>query len=79
MDKQDSAVRRHLADGSILLGAIRLPNTTFKANAGTDVTTDILFLQKRSAAPPSRDEGWTELAPISTTVTEPITWPGVEA
>ena len=66
MDKQDSAVRRHLADGSILLGAIRLPNTTFKANAGTDVTTDILFLQKRSAAPPSRDESWTELASIST-------------
>ena len=66
MDKQDSAVRRHLADGSILLGAMRLPNTTFKANAGTDVTTDILFLQKRSAAPPSRGESWTELAPIST-------------
>src|SRR5581483_7816686 len=49
MDKQDSAVREHLADGAILLGAIRLPNTAFKANAGTDVTTDILFLQKRSA------------------------------
>lgn len=49
MDKQDSAVRRRLADGSILLGAIRLPNTTFKANAGTEVTTDILFL--RSSLP----------------------------
>ena len=48
MDKEDSTVRRHLADGSILLGAVRLPNTTFKANAGTEVTTDILFLQKRS-------------------------------
>ena len=48
MDKQDSAVRRHLADGAILLGALRLPNTAFQANAGTDVTTDILFLQKRS-------------------------------
>jgi adenine-specific DNA methylase len=48
MDKQDSTVRRHLAEGSILLGAVRLPNTTFKANAGTDVTTDILFLQKRT-------------------------------
>ncbi len=48
MDKQDSAVRRHLADGSVLLGALRLPNTAFKANAGTEVTTDILFLQKRS-------------------------------
>jgi N12 class adenine-specific DNA methylase len=48
MDKQDSSVRRHLAEGSTLLGAIRLPNTTFKSNAGTEVTTDILFLQKRS-------------------------------
>ena len=48
MDKQDSAVRRHLADAPILIGAIRLPNTAFKANAGTEVTTDILFLQKRS-------------------------------
>jgi len=38
----------HLSDGAILLGALRLPNTAFKANAGTDVTTDILFLQKRS-------------------------------
>ena len=65
MDKQDSAVRRHLADGSILLGAIRLPNTTFKANAGTEVTTDILFLQKRSpeTAP---GESWTELRSIDT-------------
>ena len=48
MDKEDSTVRRHLSDGSILLGAVRLPNTAFKANAGTEVTTDILFLQKRS-------------------------------
>jgi N12 class adenine-specific DNA methylase len=65
MDKQDSAVRQHLAERSILLGAVRLPNTTFKANAGTDVTTDILFLQKRSPdmAP---GEGWTELRSIET-------------
>ena len=48
MDKEDSTVRRHLADGAVLLGALRLPNTAFKANAGTEVTTDILFLQKRS-------------------------------
>ena len=47
MDKQDASVRKHLAEGSVLLGAIRLPSGTFKANAGTDVTTDILFLQKR--------------------------------
>ncbi len=47
MDKQDSSVRRYIAQRADLLGAIRLPNTAFKANAGTDVTTDILFLQKR--------------------------------
>ena len=66
MDKEDSTVRRHLADGAILLGAVRLPNATFRANAGTDVTTDILFLQKRSpeTAPGER---WTELRSIETT------------
>ena len=48
MDKQDSTIRRHLAERADLIGAIRLPNTAFKANAGTDVTTDILFLQKRA-------------------------------
>jgi N12 class adenine-specific DNA methylase len=67
MDKEDSTVRRHLADGSILLGAVRLPNTTFKANAGTEVTTDILFLQKRSPETPARGEGWIELRSIETT------------
>ena len=65
MDKQDSIVRRHLADGSILLGAVR-PNTAFRANAGTEVTTDILFLQKRSPETPSLGEGWTELTSIET-------------
>jgi len=78
MDKQDPAVRRHLAGGSILLGAVRLPNTAFQANAGTEVTTDILFLQKRSPETPP-GESWMELSPVATTVTEPITWPGVEA
>jgi adenine-specific DNA methylase len=67
MDKQDSAVRRHLAGRSILLGAVRLPNTAFQANAGTEVTTDILFLQKRSPETPSPGEGWTELTSIETT------------
>ena len=66
MDKQDSAVRGHLADGAVLLGALRLPNTAFKANAGTDVTTDILFLQKRSSGVRQEGERWTELAPIDT-------------
>lgn len=47
MDKQNPAVRRYIAERAELLGAIRLPNTAFKANAGTEVTSDILFLQKR--------------------------------
>ena len=51
MDKQDSTMRRYLADRADLVGAIRLPNTAFKANAGTEVTTDILFLQKRAPGP----------------------------
>jgi N12 class adenine-specific DNA methylase len=66
MDKKDAAVRRHLADGSVLLGALRLPNTAFKANAGTEVTTDILFLQKRSPEMPPPSESWTELGTIET-------------
>ena len=47
MDAKDSTVRRYLAQRAELLGAIRLPNNTFRANAGTDVVSDILFLQKR--------------------------------
>lgn len=47
MDKENSAVRRYLAQRADLIGAIRLPYNTFKQNAGTEVTSDILFLQKR--------------------------------
>ena len=47
MDAKDSTVRRYLARRAELLGAIRLPNNAFRANAGTDVVSDILFLQKR--------------------------------
>ncbi len=47
MDKESSAVRKYLAQRADLIGAIRLPNNAFKANAGTEVTSDILFLQKR--------------------------------
>ena len=47
MDTKDPAVRRYLAQRAELLGAIRLPNNAFKANAGTEVVTDIIFLQKR--------------------------------
>ena len=47
MDKQSPEVRRYIAQRAELLGAIRLPNNAFRANAGTDVVSDILFLQKR--------------------------------
>ena len=47
MDKKNPAIRRYIAQRAELLGAIRLPNNTFKKNAGTEVTADILFLQKR--------------------------------
>lgn len=47
LDKENSSVREYLAKNADLLGAIRLPNNAFKANAGTEVTTDIIFLQKR--------------------------------
>ncbi|MDD3253038.1 MAG: SNF2-related protein [Lachnospiraceae bacterium] len=47
MDSKDSSVRKYLAQRAELLGAIRLPNNAFKANAGTEVVSDILFLQKR--------------------------------
>ena len=47
MDKENPAVRKYIAQRADLLGAIRLPNDTFKSAAGTEVTSDILFLQKR--------------------------------
>ena len=47
MDSKDSTARKHMAERADLLGAIRLPNNAFKANAGTDVVSDIIFLQKR--------------------------------
>jgi N12 class adenine-specific DNA methylase/broad specificity phosphatase PhoE len=67
MDKVDPSVRRYLASQADLLGAVRLPNTTFKANAGTEVTTDIIFLQKRSPNEPPAGESW------ETTVDVPVT------
>ena len=47
MDKENPAVRKYIAQRADLLGAIRLPNNTFKDAAGTEVTSDIIFLQKR--------------------------------
>src|ERR1035437_8988162 len=66
MDKQDSTMRRYLADRADLVGAIRLPNTAFKANAGTEVTTDILFLQKRAPGTAPHGATWRDLAAIYT-------------
>jgi N12 class adenine-specific DNA methylase len=66
MDKHDETVRAYLAERADLLGAIRLPNTAFKANAGTEVTTDILFLRKRRAAEQSAGHAWRQLEPIGT-------------
>lgn len=60
LDKQDSTVREYLAQRTDLLGAVRLPNNAFSRNAGTDVTTDILFLQKR-AQPPEQVPDWVHL------------------
>lgn len=60
MDKQNSKVRAALAQKADLLGAIRLPNDAFKANAGTEVTIDILFFQKRDRAP-EREPDWVQV------------------
>lgn len=64
MDKQDSAVREYLADRADLVGAVRLPNTAFKGNAGTEVTTDILFLKKRVKGAAPAGEAWTATQPV---------------
>ena len=61
MDKQSPEVRRYIAQRAELLGAIRLPNNAFKANAGTDVVSDILFLQKRDR-PIEIEPDWVHLS-----------------
>lgn len=60
LDAKNSTVRRYLAQRADLLGAIRLPNTAFKANAGTEVVSDIIFLQKRDR-PIEIDPDWVHL------------------
>src|ERR1700676_1601423 len=64
MDKENDTIRRHLGQQTDLLGAIRLPNTAFKENAGTQVTTDILFLKKRLPGEQPAGEPWLHLQPI---------------
>ena len=60
MDSKDDRARKYIAERAELLGAIRLPNNAFKANAGTDVVSDILFLQKREQ-PNVAEPEWTQL------------------
>ena len=60
MDKQSPEVRKYIAERADLLGAVRLPNNAFKKNAGTEVTTDILFLQKRDR-PQGIEPDWVHL------------------
>ena len=60
MDKQSPEVRKYIAQRAELLGAIRLPNNAFRANAGTDVVSDIIFLQRREH-PIEIDEDWIHL------------------
>lgn len=60
LDKKDESFRMQLAEKADLIGAVRLPNNAFKANAGTEVTSDIIFLQKRSA-PPEELPDWVHL------------------
>ena len=60
LDSKDSSARKHMAEQADLLGAIRLPNNAFRANAGTDVVSDIIFLQKRDR-PIDHEPDWVQL------------------
>ena len=60
LDSKDSSARKHMAERADLLGAIRLPNNAFRANAGTDVVSDIIFLQKRDR-PIDHEPYWVQL------------------
>ena len=60
LDSKDSSARKHMAERADLLGAIRLPNNAFRANAGTDVVSDIIFLQKCDR-PIDHEPDWVQL------------------
>lgn len=61
LDKQNDSVRKYLAERAELVGAVRLPNNAFKSIAGTEVTSDILFFQKRDELAPGAEPEWTKL------------------
>ncbi len=64
MDKADARARQHIASMSNLVGAIRLPEKSFRADAGTDVVVDILFFRKRREDEPVGDDAWLNLAEV---------------
>lgn len=66
MDKRDPYIRKYLSSKADLIGAIRLPNTAFKGNAGTEVTTDIIILRKRPTGMPVAGEPWADTKSIDT-------------
>lgn len=66
LDKQTKTIRQWIDDRADFLGAIRLPNTAFKKNAETEVTTDVIFLQRRAEGQPSKSKEWLDLAEIET-------------
>ncbi len=72
MDKLDGALREYVAQQADLLGAIRLPNTAFKQNANTEVTTDIIMLRKRFRGEIPQDAAWREVANITNSLEESI-------
>ena len=63
LDKENDSVRKYLSERADLLGAIRLPNNAFFQNAGTEVTTDILFLQKRETSP-EKQPSWVQIGTL---------------
>ena len=68
LDKENDSVRKYLSERADLLGAIRLPNNAFFENAGTEVTTDILFLQKRET-PPEKQPSWVQTGTLENGIT----------
>ena len=64
LDKADASARRHIAEAADLVGAIRLPEGSFRADAGTDVVVDIVFFRKRGVGEAARDVAWLDLAEV---------------
>ena len=71
LDSKDSTARKYMAERADLLGAIRLPNNAFRANAGTDVVSDIIFLQKRDR-PADIEPTWVQLGQTEEGLTQKI-------